>query len=138
MNSPRLIGVGLNEEPHNTIIADYRRLKARSDPAVTKELAALYPRRPTDLVVENVDANGIGAEWVAAPEADTAHAIFYLHGGGYTEGSPRSHRELVARLARVCGVRALVPELSSGAGPPLSRRLGGCSGGLSLACPADA
>ena len=26
--------------------------------------------------------------------------VFYLHGGGYTQGSPETHRELVSRVAR--------------------------------------
>lgn len=34
-----------------------------------------------------------------ARERDDAGCIFYLHGGGYFAGSPRSHRHLTARLA---------------------------------------
>jgi epsilon-lactone hydrolase len=36
--------------------------------------------------------------------------LFYLHGGGYRGGSPRSHAELAARLARAAGAAAVVPE----------------------------
>ncbi|EDM76778.1 esterase, putative [Plesiocystis pacifica SIR-1] len=35
--------------------------------------------------------------------------LVYLHGGGYSLGSPETHRPLAARVARRCRTRALVP-----------------------------
>ncbi|GAB2729960.1 alpha/beta hydrolase [Halomonas garicola] len=39
-------------------------------------------------------------EWMVAPEADTRRRVLYLHGGGWTAGSPRSHRAITDRLSR--------------------------------------
>jgi acetyl esterase/lipase len=36
--------------------------------------------------------------------------ILYLHGGGYTTGSPRTHRALTGHLAVRCGARLFVPD----------------------------
>jgi epsilon-lactone hydrolase len=47
---------------------------------------------------------------VVPPGAQVGSLLLYLHGGGFLLGSIRSHGELVARLARATGVRALVPE----------------------------
>jgi monoterpene epsilon-lactone hydrolase len=52
-------------------------------------------------------AVGIAGEWLI-PEGAGRGALLYLHGGGYVVGSARSHRSLVARLAREMGSRALV------------------------------
>lgn len=37
-------------------------------------------------------------------------AVLFLHGGGYTTGSPRTHRSLAAWLARASGVPVHVPD----------------------------
>ena len=39
-----------------------------------------------------------------------APTILYLHGGAYIACSPRTHRELVARIAHTCGARCIVPD----------------------------
>lgn len=36
--------------------------------------------------------------------------LLYLHGGGYSLGSPRSHRNLVSQLARTSGLRAIAAD----------------------------
>lgn len=55
---------------------------------------------------ESVDADGVPAEWVAAPDAGNG-AILYLHGGGYVTGSVVSHRGMAANLSRASGCRVL-------------------------------
>lgn len=40
--------------------------------------------------------------------------ILYLHGGGYTQGSPRSHRPLAARLGEAAKAQAIVPDYRLG------------------------
>jgi monoterpene epsilon-lactone hydrolase len=66
---------------------------------------ALMNPLPADVTVTPVSANGVPAEWVSAPGADTARVVMYVHGGGYAIGSLLSHRELVARIARAAGAR---------------------------------
>jgi acetyl esterase/lipase len=64
--------------------------------------------RPRGTVAEPVEAGGVPAEWVRVPSSAPDRVLLYLHGGSYTIGSPRSHRALVAQIARAAGVRALV------------------------------
>jgi len=57
-----------------------------------------------------VDAGGVPAEWTFRDPAATAGAsptLLYLHGGGYTVGSPVTHRRLVTSLCLAAGVDAL-------------------------------
>lgn len=71
-----------------------------------EELAKMFAL-PDDVRIESVDAGGVAAEWVRAPESRDDYTLLYVHGGGYSIGSTRTHRELVARIARACGARAL-------------------------------
>lgn len=88
-------------------------LAARPRPADLPErrrrldgLGAPYPV-PADVRVEPVDAGGVPAEWTAAPGADPARVLLFLHGGGYISGSIRSHRHMVAQAGREAGARTL-------------------------------
>jgi acetyl esterase/lipase len=62
---------------------------------------------PGDVKLEPVAAPERPAEWLTPPGVRTDAAVLYLHGGGYAIGSPRSHRHLVAAIARAAGTRAL-------------------------------
>src|SRR5918992_5048802 len=69
-------------------------------------LGAQYPV-PPDVRVEPVDANGVAAEWTATPQADPAHVVMFLHGGGYISGSIDSHRHMIAQAGREARARTL-------------------------------
>ncbi|BCK53497.1 alpha/beta hydrolase [Nocardia wallacei] len=63
--------------------------------------------RPTERVTVTTNETTGGA----APAADARPvAVLYLHGGGYTVGSPATHRSLVAHLARDLRCPVYVPE----------------------------
>jgi acetyl esterase/lipase len=47
------------------------------------------------------------AEWVLAEGSASRGRILYLHGGGFTAGSPRSHRRITTELARRTGLAVL-------------------------------
>ncbi len=64
---------------------------------------------PEGLVVEETDIAGLPAELLTPVGANRHRALLYLHGGGYCQGSPTSHRPLAARLAAAIGCPALVP-----------------------------
>jgi monoterpene epsilon-lactone hydrolase len=70
------------------------------------EQATSFFAVPADVRCEEVDAGGVPAEWIMTPEATAERIILYLHGGGYTIGSVKTHRELISRLSRVAGARA--------------------------------
>ena len=67
------------------------------------------PNDPESLgvAVHEVDAGGVPAEWVLAPNADPSRRLLYLHGGAFFAGSPRSHRRLTSRLSEIAGVAVL-------------------------------
>src|SRR5215813_14038889 len=69
-------------------------------------LARQYPP-PPQARFERVNAGGVAAEWVTVPESEPTRVILYFHGGGYSIGSAETHRDLVARLCRAAGARAL-------------------------------
>ena len=68
--------------------------------------AQMFPTA-SDITVDKVSANGVPAEWTAAPGADTRRAVLYFHGGGYLFGSLDSHRHLASEIARDVGGRTL-------------------------------
>ena len=50
---------------------------------------------------------GVAGEWLHPPRPPVkAGGILYLHGGAFCVGSPATHRALVAKLARDCGLPA--------------------------------
>src|SRR3984957_1319195 len=60
-----------------------------------------------DVKCEAVSAGGVPAEWIVPPNAANDRVILYLHGGGYVMGSIRTHRAMIARIARASNARAL-------------------------------
>jgi epsilon-lactone hydrolase len=54
---------------------------------------------------------GVLGEWVQDERSlGTGRAVLHLHGGGYTMGSPRTHRGLAATLSRTARAPVLLPE----------------------------
>src|SRR3990170_1706520 len=72
-------------------------------------IAGLFPPQP-DVRSEKADAGGVPAEWIAAPGADDERVVLYLHGGGYMIGSVNTHRDMIGRISRAAGARALAIE----------------------------
>jgi len=60
-----------------------------------------------DVRCEKVNAAGVPGEWITTPGADKERVICYLHGGGYVLCSINTHREMISRLSRAAGARAL-------------------------------
>lgn len=74
--------------------------------AIMDGTATFFPT-PDDVTCEPADCNGVQGEWISAPGADQETVVYYLHGGGYTMGSITSHRQLISRISRATGARAL-------------------------------
>ena len=60
-----------------------------------------------DIETERVGVNGTPAKWISAPESQENRVILYLHGGGYLFGSARTHRVMLAHMARASKARVL-------------------------------
>lgn len=50
------------------------------------------------------------SEWVRPAARAREGVILFLHGSGYSKGSPASHRPLTARIVRETGLAAYVPD----------------------------
>ncbi len=64
-------------------------------------------RPPAGATVALVAAGGSPAGRLTPTAGDSGAMIYYLHGGAYTFGSMTTYRELLGRLARMTGARAL-------------------------------
>ncbi|HEY5646506.1 MAG TPA: alpha/beta hydrolase [Pseudomonadales bacterium] len=61
----------------------------------------------TGITITPVSAGGVACEWVLAENSDPSRRLLYLHGGAFTMGSPRSHRPITTKYARMAGVSVL-------------------------------
>lgn len=61
-----------------------------------------------DVVCTPVSAAGVDAEWVTPRSGGGGRCVLYLHGGGYTIGSIRTHRHLAAAVALEAHARVLL------------------------------
>ena len=95
-----------------TVIQMVKALVAKEANNVTEmranfaEAVAAFRAAP-DVTSTPVDAGGVPAEWIVPPGAAEGRVLLYLHGGGYVVCSVNTHRDLMARLARAAGGRAL-------------------------------
>lgn len=74
------------------------------------DAGSVLQRLPAGTRVHRMRLGGRPAERVTAGPADGPAAVLYLHGGGYTIGSPATHRSLAAHLAREIGCPVYVPD----------------------------
>lgn len=63
---------------------------------------------PEGATFEEVDVDGVPAEWVTTEGAAADEVLLYLHGGGYAIGSIKTHRALAANISKAAGVRVLI------------------------------
>ena len=57
-----------------------------------------------------VDCDGVPADWIDVPESRSEKVILYIHGGAWCLSFPSLHHNMVARLCRMAGARALLME----------------------------
>lgn len=96
----RITGTLIQKLVQPTFQADYPVVKQR------KRLDLLQKFVPMPLGVEKINLTlaGIPA-WRLTPLAtNKSKQLLYLHGGGYVSGSPQSHGDMVARIARETGL----------------------------------
>jgi monoterpene epsilon-lactone hydrolase len=72
-------------------------------------LCAKFPL-PSDIEIEQVDADGVPALWVNAPGVSNHRTLLHFHSGGYVMGSAAGYREFAYRLSRAADARVLVPD----------------------------
>jgi epsilon-lactone hydrolase len=70
------------------------------------EVGAVWPVA-NDVKLEQVDIDGLPAEWSIVAESDRRRALLFFHGGGYCSGSIVSHRRMVTEAGRAGSVCTL-------------------------------
>jgi monoterpene epsilon-lactone hydrolase len=65
---------------------------------------------PEGAEVQTAEVGGVAGEWVRARRTLADAALLYLHGGGYVNGSPTSHRHLAAAIGEASGLPVFVAE----------------------------
>lgn len=71
------------------------------------EEGAMNVPLPENVSTEEIDEEGISAEWVRHSQAEKRKVILYLHGGGNSQGSSITHRKLVGHIVHCANVNAL-------------------------------
>jgi acetyl esterase/lipase len=107
-------------------IAGVRALLAARQPRLGEAAPSLAERRaamdavgeaaalPSGCRHEPHKVGGVRGERVVPLTSRPGRTLLYLHGGGYTVGSPRSHRPMVARIAEAAQATAIVPDYRLG------------------------
>jgi len=100
------------EAPIDTVIARVRKVYGSWDRSTTVEQMRrdwdeLFGSNAFSATVEPVSADGVHAQWIAAPGARRDKVVVYFHGGGFQVGSVRSHRELMACISEAGACRVL-------------------------------
>ncbi len=72
-----------------------------------EQSARRFAKPPRHVTITPFAAPGVVAEMIAPVGGSAPGAILYFHGGGYVSGSVASHRNIVARLVKATGVKAL-------------------------------
>jgi acetyl esterase/lipase len=65
---------------------------------------------PRGVTVSQTTLGGVPSELLRPAHIEPDRVLLYFHGGGYTVGSPRTHRALVGRLATALRAEAYVPD----------------------------
>ncbi|WP_226622123.1 alpha/beta hydrolase [Alloyangia pacifica] len=69
--------------------------------------APLFMRQPIHLL--HLRRPG-GLHWISAGPCAPRRVIFYIHGGGYISGSPRTHQGVMGRLSLLSGTEVCAPD----------------------------
>jgi acetyl esterase/lipase len=72
------------------------------------ENLAKFSILPSRTAVQPVHVGDVPAEWISVGTTSEERAVLYLHGGAYTIGSPRTHRDIAARISKAAGARILL------------------------------
>jgi acetyl esterase/lipase len=68
---------------------------------------ALVPKPPRSTQTRAIDAGGVKADLIVTPASRSDRHILFLHGGGYTVGSPVTYRHFTWRVAAAAKARLL-------------------------------
>ncbi|MCE7741402.1 MAG: alpha/beta hydrolase [Candidatus Heimdallarchaeota archaeon] len=67
---------------------------------------------PRKTMIEELEINGMSAEWLSRKDQSEDRVVLYLHGGYYVSGSLDSHRSLAARIGKAANSPVLMIDYS--------------------------
>lgn len=91
----------------------FKRLSANSDVRKMRtdfEAVGSSSKSARGVQIRHAKISGVDCEWLVPEGCDAAPLIYYLHGGAFAMGSPRTHRRMLSYIARKAGMRALLPD----------------------------
>ena len=95
-------------------VASFRRLKQDADIRALRQRYEAFDARHAPavpgMVRDPVQCDGVSAEWITVPESRSDRILLYLHGGSFAFRFPNIHAAFAARLCRLLGARALLPD----------------------------
>lgn len=100
MHLPRPLVIGVSGPMYRTA------LNVRTPLRLRRSILERFTRLsvvPAGTQVEQITLGGRPCERITVGASERPRAVLYLHGGGYTVGSPRTHRSLAAFLAHATG-----------------------------------
>ncbi len=75
---------------------------------VLTDLEGKMPKPPKDAKIETVDQDGVRGMWISAPNARPDRVLYYIHGGGYVWGSPKTYDDFGYMLSKACQARVFL------------------------------
>ncbi len=69
--------------------------------AIRESMDSFFDDVPIASDITPVEADGVAAEWVLAPGADSRRRLLYIHGGAFYVGSAKSHRVITSKLSEI-------------------------------------
>jgi epsilon-lactone hydrolase len=95
-------------------VASRRPLRQDADLLAMRQRYELLDARHAPVVPgmmrEAVQCEGVAAEWISVPESRPDRTLLYLHGGSFAFRFPNTYAALAARMCRLLGARALLPD----------------------------
>ena len=101
----------LQDETRSRVLHHYSKRSVHLPLAVQRwaiESILEPPRSSDELEVEATTLGGVPCTWLRPKDADPDRLLVYLHGGGYSIGSIRSHAPFVSKVARRGKINALM------------------------------
>ena len=109
--------------------AIFKRINADSNVQLVRgafEKVEAFRRPARNVVVREADVAGVDCEWLVPRGAEQGPLLYYLHGGAYLMGSPRTHRRMVSHIAKRAGYRAVLPDYALAPESPFPAGLTDC------------
>lgn len=74
---------------------------------LNETIEKFMPSSPSDLEISDIELDSVKGEWLRPSDTDSNLLLLYYHGGGFSSGSPLSHRGITCALASTIGAQVI-------------------------------